>query len=251
MVGQGVFWEFVNWLSVPLLAALAGVLFWRKTFRDFPYFFYYVVAAETVTLTRLAVYYLSRGAYRYTYWISDVLLMLFSFLAAYELFLKRLFPRFHATRFYRHLFPFVAVLLSFLAAPIALQTNHLHTLTVTLRVLDFLRVGILVFFAGLMLLMGRHWTRSELAIASGLAVQAAAMLAAFAIWTKDPRVQVLMSELAPTAYDTACIIWLIAFLRPENSATVSTIPVDREILQEARKWEAALRESVTGKRPPQ
>ncbi|HLJ26347.1 MAG TPA: hypothetical protein VKY85_06540 [Candidatus Angelobacter sp.] len=246
-----VFWQFVGWFSLPVLAILAGALAWRKAYREFPFFFYYIIAAEAVGLGRLFVYYyLSRSAYAYTYWVSDALITLFALLTTYELFLRRLFPRFHKTRFYRGLFPLAAVLLSILTAPIALQTNQLHRLLVTLHVLDFLRVAILLFFVGLMLAMGRHWSRSEFAIALGLAVQAAVLLTTFAIWTKNPDIHGLVDQLPTIAYDVACLIWLVTFLRPEQATPVLTAAVSPEILDQARKWEETLKESVTGKKGP-
>lgn len=245
----GVFWQVVGWLSLPVLAVLAGVLVWRKTYREFPYFFNYVVSAEAIGLGRLCVYYyLGRTAYLYTYWISDVLITLFALLTTYELFLRRLFPAFHKTPFYRRLFPFVAVVLSLLAAPIALQTNHLHGLLVTLHVLDFLRVGILLFFVVLMLVMGRNWTRGEFAIALGLAVQAAALLTTFAIWSKNPNVHGIVDQVPTIAYDVACIIWLISFLRPEKPKLAPTAAVRPEVLDQAREWEKTLKDSLSGKK---
>lgn len=247
---MAVFWQLVDWLSLPLLAVLAGVLVWRKTFREFPYFFYYVVCAEIVGVARLIVFYWGRSrlVYGYTYWISDVLITLFALLTTYELFLSRLFPSFQKTRFYRRLFPAVAVFLGFLAVPVALRTGHFQGFVVALHVLDFLRVGILIFFVVLMLVMGRNWTRSEFAIALGLAVQAAAMLSTFAVLTKDPRVHGFVAQLPTVAYDLACLIWLISFLRPEKQATVPTASVQPEVLEQAREWKRTLKDSLSGKK---
>jgi hypothetical protein len=60
----------------------------------------------------------------------------------------------------------------------------------------------------------------------------------------------MVDELPVFAYDLACLIWLISFLRPEQATPVATAPVSPEILDQARKWEETLKESVTGKKRP-
>src|SRR5579864_1417118 len=102
-------WEILSWLSLPVMALLAGILLWRKLHRVFPLFFAFLVLSEIAGLLRFAASLLSSPrTYLYVYWISDLVLMIFNFLSVYELFVMRLFPRFYKVNLYRRLFAVVA-----------------------------------------------------------------------------------------------------------------------------------------------
>lgn len=207
-----ILWEPIYWFSLPALAIIWFILARRKLARELPFFFYYIVSSEITGLTRLAVYYLRPNAYGYAYWTSEFLLTLLALLTTCELFLKRFSPTFHETRFCRRFIP-IAAYFSFLIAFIAFlgeQINQHHFLA-SLHALHLVSAVILMFFVGLMLLMRHHWTRNEFAIASGLTFDAAGTLIAFAVWMEKSR----PSQLPVLAYDLACMVWLISFLRPK------------------------------------
>lgn len=241
-------WALVEWFSLPLLPILAGVLFWRKTFREIPIFCSYVMVSTTTAIVRLLAYNGSRKTYFYTYWISNLALALFAFLSTYELFAKRLFPHFYKIRFYRYLFPVVAVVVTIAAALTAVASTRIGLLFIRIdHGIEFLRVTTLCFFVALMSIMGRRWSRHEFGVASGFAVDAAAFLATFAFVTRQGKVVTLINELPAIAYDIACLIWLITFLKPEQSTPPPT-PVSPEVLEEARKWEEAAKGSLSRKK---
>src|SRR5580698_4659864 len=102
----------VDWMALPLLALLAGVISYRKHQREFPLFLAYVIATITIGFARLLTFRSTVEIYYYVYWISDIGIAVFAFLATYELFIKRLFPAFYKVNFFRYLFPIVAVALT-------------------------------------------------------------------------------------------------------------------------------------------
>lgn len=240
--------QLVGWFSLPVLAVLAGILIWRRVPREFLYFFNYLVANEVVGLVRLGVYYARYRSYNSIYGLSDLLISIFAFLASYELFIKRLFPRFYAVRFYRYLFPAAAIFITLCAIPTTLHTPKNLILTTVIHVFDILRVTTLFFFVGLMVFMGRRWTQYELGIAMGLIVEASALLITSAVWAQKPFMRHLLDQLPPVAFDVSCLIWLITFLKPEKPTLAGSAPVSPEVLQEARKWEDALKESLRKKK---
>src|SRR5215470_1343794 len=132
--------QVVGWLSLPVLAVLAGILIWRKVRNKFPHFFNYVVVTEVVGVVRLWAYYAKPRAYAPVYWLSDLLIALFALLATYELFVKRLFPRFSAVRFYRYLFPIATAIVAIFAALAAIETRKFSNLLPMIHVFDVLRV---------------------------------------------------------------------------------------------------------------
>jgi hypothetical protein len=243
--------DTINWFSLPILALLAGILVWRKTTREFPYFFCYVVVGESVDVTRLWAYYHWYRGYLFVFWTTDVLIAIFTFLVAYELFVRRLFPRFYAVRFYRYLFPLAGFCIALIAAPSALVNSKVSLLLTLIHGLEILRVTVLLFFVGLMILMGRHWGRYEFGIALGLGIQASAMLVTSANWTRSLMSPHLTDRLPVVAYDVACLAWLLTFLRSERMSTIPANAIKPEVLQEAKRWEDTLKKSLTGKKPPQ
>lgn len=240
--------QIVGWFSLPVLALLAGTLIWRKIPRKFPYFFSYIVVDVFAGLGRLWIYYTKPQSYISIYWLSEILGALVALLATYELFAKRLFPRFYTVRFYRYLFPIAATFIALFAVPAAFQT-HKHTANLMIiHVFDVVRVTMLLFLAGIMAFMGRHWNRYEFGIAMGLVVEASALLMTSAIWTQRSFVHHLLDQLPAVSYDISSVIWLITFLKPEPPELVPAVPVSPEVLKEARKWEETLKGSLGKKK---
>lgn len=235
---------------MPVLAGVAILLVWRKSLRQFVYFFYYVIIGEITGVVRLCLHDRYSRIYYYTYWITDLLMAVAAFLATYELFVRRLFPRFYTVHFYRYLFLTAATVIVFLAAPAALELNQLWIIIRAIHVLGVLQVAVLVFFVSLMVFMGRQWERYEFGIALGLGIQSAALLLTSASWTQGPRIRAITTGLPVASYDIACLIWLITFWKPERQSHAATVPVSPEVLQEARKWEETLKGSLTRKKDP-
>ena len=245
-----IFWLVVDWVSLPMLLVLAGVLVPRKAFSDFPLFSWYIVISCGVTLARLFAHSSTIRTYFYTYWISEVALTVCALMASYELFGRRLFPNFHKVRLYRFLFLISAVVIITLTVLTAIASVRIDLVFIKItHAFDFLRAAILFFFGALMLAMGRRWTRYELGIASGFAIDTAVFLMTFAIWTyRGKTAPKVLNELPVIAFDIACIIWLITFLKPEKPELVPTAPVSPEVLIEAKKWEETLKGSLGKKK---
>jgi hypothetical protein len=243
------FYVFIDWLALPSLALLACVLIYRNQQRQFPFFFLYVIATELVGLTRLAASRAPVLVYSYVYWISNIIVVLFSLLAAYELFVKRLFPGFYKVRFFRYLFPMIAILVNIVVVLVAIYGNHKRLLLLTARAGEFLRAAIIVFFVALMALMGRQWEKREFGIAAGFGLDVSTSLAAIAIWSHAPSKSAVLSRLPVIAYDIACIVWLYCFWTAPKSTAIPPAPLSTEALLEAKKWEDSLKNFMSqGKR---
>ena len=243
-------WPVIDWFALPVLAIVAGLLIVRRLLHQYPYFFYYVIVGEVIGVVRLWLYDPASQLYFYVYYTTDVLFAVFAFLAAYELFVKRLFPRFYAIRFYRYAFPAAAFVITLIAVPGAILAYKRFIFLPLIHGLGLLRVTMLLFFVGLMVFMGRRWSRYEFGIAMGLVIQASALLATTAIWSRSPFVHNILDRLPVVVYDAACIVWLITFLKPEKPIVTPSGPISPELLTEARKWQEAAKGSVTGKTDP-
>ena len=235
---------FIDWMGLPALVLLTGVLLYRRWYREFPFFFLYVLAAESVGVARLI--FMHAPAYSRVYWVSDTALTVFAFLATYELFFKRLFPGFYKTRLYRYLFPAMAILITISVALMAILGGRSSVLPQTSRIYELLRATVLLFFVLLMLVMGRVWGKQEFGIAFGFGLDVSTSLAVIGIWSHTTNRNALLSRLAVIAYDIACTVWLYCFWPPSRAAVVPSLqPVANQTLQEAKKWEHTLKDFLT------
>ena len=243
--------SFLFWFPVIVLM-LVSVLFLRyRVYRELPLFFLYILSAPGVGLLRYVTFRISTSAYFYLYWICELELAVVFSLAVYEIFLRRLFRRFHKVRLYRLLFPAVAGIILLLTIIAALESPNQHAaFQLASRVFDFLRTAFLVFFMFLMLLMGRQWSRYDLGITLGFGLQAAAALANAAVRGKLGHRSQIFDNAEIMAFEVACVIWLITFLKPEPSGALQpAAPLDPSVLPHARKWEEVLKDWLTpGKR---
>ena len=239
------------WFPVLALVLVGGILYWRRIYRELPFFFIYVVSALLIGVVRYVGFHLGHDVYFYVYWVSELAGAVFVSLALYEVFLRRLFPAFHKVRFYRNLFPITAAAVLLLTVVTASQSSDKHAAFLAAsRGADFVRTAILVFFVALMALMGREWPRYDFGIALGFGVQAAVALADTAVRSRLHHRPAILDNIEFIAYNVSCLIWLITFWKPEKPFTpISGDRLTPETLQQARKVEQTLKDLLTpGKR---
>lgn len=248
MTNSTLVWQIINWASLPMLMLVLGIVLWRKLHKEYPFFFAYVVISVAAGLVRFAAQFFTPLTYFYAYWISDVVIAIFNILAVYELFVKRIFPRFYKVGLYRYLFPTLVAGAIFLAWFAAFAPRAMGVLALEDRVLDVIVVSVLMFFGFLMLIMGRRWTRYDFGIAFGFAIYAAAFLAASTLWTHI-RYEVISRKLAVIAYDVGSLIWLCCFWSGERRAQgIQSQSVTPELLGEARAWQSMLKNWISSKK---
>lgn len=247
MPHTGWLWQFLNWMSLPVLAVVAGILVWRKLHRVFPLFFWFLVVTVLVGLLRFVAQFGTANTYRYVYWTSDLAIMIFTFLAVYELFVSRLFPQFYRIKPYRFLFAAAAAAIIFAGWLTAFESSRQAAALLTeARVLNFVVVAVLIFLVALMLLMGREWTRESFGIAFGFAINAAASLITSATWVRTRYRPTSIDQLPLIAFDASCLIWLITFWKPEKRTQfLPADQLDPEMLHQARSWETLLKNWLT------
>ncbi len=241
---------FVSWCSLPILVVLSVILGRRRHYQELPIFFCYLVVTSISTFVRLVVFIASRPSeahpfvYAYTYWISSLIGSVLGLLVVYEIFVRRLFVAFYKIRFYRYLFPSIAlavILVTTLTAFLS-PDQPWKLIGATDRILVLIRVISLGFFTFLMIVMGRQWQRYELATAFGFAIIAAPSLFTSIMWVKNDNKDSLVSYLPTIAWDIACVIWLVAFGKsPKPQQREPLEPINPEALEEAKKWEGALK----------
>jgi hypothetical protein len=235
------------WFPFVALSAVAVVFLRRRLWRELPFFMLYLVSALLIGGVRQFAAHLGGWLHFYTYWISESAGLVVVFLAMYEVFLRRLFAGFQQNRFYRRIFPVVAVLVLALTVLTALQAHDKGAaFLMASRGLDFARTAFLVFFIALMIFMGREWNRYDLGVTLGFAIQAAVALLTAAVRTQVHYQVTVMDSVAGISYDLSCLIWLITFWKREKRTQF--LPADKldpEMLRQARDWESVLKKWLT------
>jgi hypothetical protein len=214
-----------------LVLAVAAVMTYRKLFREFPFFFAYLVAVIVSEMTRFLVF--RHGIpmlYFYTYWITEALEVLLGFLVLYEVFLLRLFPGFNITPILRYLFPIsIAVvagltLLMFVTAPSGGPTRLAVLVGEFTLALSFCQVAVLAFFCALMLFMSREWRRHELGIAAGFGIYGSVKLFTTVQRAQQHYGSAAIHQLPTVAYAVATLIWLFYLSRSDPEPETQNSP---------------------------
>lgn len=247
MMSTAWLWQIVDWFSLPVLAVVLGILVWRRLYREYPFFFSYLAVTEAATVVRFAAQFSSPLTYFYAYWISDLVIALFNVLAVYELFVKRIFPRFYKVGLYKYLFPVLASLAMFFGGLAALTPKNMGILALEDRILDAVVVAVLMFFGLLMLIMGRQWTRYDFGIAFGFAIASSAFLISTTVWMQS-HYQSTSAQVPVIAYDISALIWLFSFWSAEKTPEQAHAAISPELVSEARAWQSLLRNWISSKK---
>lgn len=247
-------WLFVlRWFPVLATVVLTGIFVWRRLYRELPFFFLYLVAALLGLVARVIGALYLKAAFFYIYSISDLAGSLVVFLAIYEVFLKRLFPGFFKTHFYRNLFPLVGAVILLITILTAIRApDRRAAFQAASQAFDFARTAVLGFCVVLILLMGRRWTKYNFAIVMGFGIQAAVAMIDVAVSARLHRQTEFMGYAELIAYNAGCLIWLIGFWKPEKPIHVASADqLTPQTVQQAREWEDSLKNwRDSGKRKP-
>jgi len=232
----------VRWLPIAAIGILLFVFFWRRLWRELPFFFLYLSSVMIFGVGRYLSYrFQDQRHYFYVYWISDIAGSLVALFPMYEVFFRRAFARFYKTYFYRVVFPSAALLILILTVVTALAANDQNGAFQTAsQAFDFVRTAVLLFFMSLMFFMGRDWTRYDLGVTLGFAIQAAIALANAAVKLKTHYQPSVLNTIEVVSYNISCVIWLIAFAMPEQ-VTAPLGQIDRDVLNRAQNWESMLK----------
>lgn len=244
---QSWFVAVVGWFPVLAVVALWAIFVWRRLQRELPLFFLYLSSALLVTVVRyVAFHWFSHRMYFYIYWTCDLFMSVVVFMPMYEVFLRRLFRGFYKNRFYKSIFPLVAFVILVLTVVTAIQAHDKGAaFLMASRGFDFMRTAVLVFFIGLMAFMGRQWTRYDLGITLGFAVQAAVALVNSAVRVRMHYRPTVMETVEIVAYNVSCLIWLVTFWKREKPAQLAPAEqIDPAMLQQARSWEEQLKDWI-------
>jgi len=234
-------YAIAGYIEPALLLIVVSVLVYRRFYRQFPFFFTYVLSVLSVELIRFMVHRFRTSLlqYFYTYWITEALEVALGFLVLYEVFLIRLFPGFNITVIYRRLFPIVGIIViamtawMFFGASSSGPSKIVAFVGASTLALSFCQVAFLTFLGGLMLYMSREWRRHELGIAVGFGFYGAVKLFVTLELAKHFYGPIKVEQIPAVAYLIAVGIWL--FFLSKSDPEPEETPITEEMVEQVEK----------------
>jgi hypothetical protein len=229
------------------LVALSLILR-RGLYREFPWFFSYVLFHAIDTLAALLIYhYLGRRSspYFYEYWLAQTIGFALRFPVIYEVFHHLLRPYEGLSRASTLVFRWVGLVLLVvglwvaIAGPSNEPTWAMAGAVVAERSINVVQCGLLVLLFLFASYFALTWRNYVFGIALGFGVIATIELLASALATQSPFFANAIFGLLPrVSYDLAVVIWAAYLLSPEPSrAELKALPQ-----HELERWNQELLE---------
>lgn len=209
-------------IGLILQAFLGMVLFRKRTYWEFPFFFVYTAYSVIGTTALLATN--SRyDLYYYAFWANEAGSNVLAILTLHEVFRKVFFGFYVQSRWFRLLFPFSAVLAVLIvlwstAHSRHLLTNHLMSLILALGIsANFIQVALFCLFMAIARTFHLRWQFAPLGIILGFALDSIGT--AIGYWARSKfgtSIENFLVYVSPVAYILAIVVWLDTFFfRPE------------------------------------
>ena len=237
------------WFSgLAFQAAVVVLLLVKKTWRTFPLFAIYCIAALLQDLA-LTLFRPSRPvvAYFILYWVCQLVGVLLEFAVAYEIF-RNLFEQYATLKRLASLtFYWTLIGLLALGAWVAWSQSSpsrpglVPAIKVVAEAVLIIELGVLMFLFIFSSAVGLHWRKWLFGIAIGLAVFATVELSGLVVWVHWGPSGTQMFNLAKAgAADLGLLCWLGYLILPERITAAAPIPEKSQLEQ----WNKALTELI-------
>jgi hypothetical protein len=211
-----IFW----WAALPLEAILLWVLFRKRVFRIFPWFYASTLFSVIGDISRLIFRYQKGPAYYYVYYGTEATYALFGFAVMYEVF-RHVLRNFQRIRWFRPVFPVTIVLTVILTAlrafnrPARFRTQMAEWVIGAEMGERFLQVSMFVLLVVLVTVFGLRWRQHAFGICAGYGIYATvALLATTKFYEIGTRFTFWWGVMSVAAYNVAVLIWLWYFSGP-------------------------------------
>jgi len=245
-MSAGLIVNFLWITGIVLQVCLAGVLFYRKTWRQFPLFTAYVLLNLGHGVIGLATY-KTPWLYFYVYWIGESASILLGFLVVYEVFKSIFIGHLGLRKIAKSIFGVsLAALIGIAVFILAHEGQSFsHNVSRSVMVLEeatrTIEVGLLVVLFTCAGAFGLHWRQSVFGVAVGLGIFVSVEL--IAVTMRSQTSASLHSSLAVVralAYTASQVVWVTYMLLPEQAADESQLPQRGQLEQ----WNQAILELI-------
>jgi hypothetical protein len=206
-----------------LVLGLGGVFVRRQLYRQFPFFFAYIICSVLSTAARLSVSDNYRPFFE-VYWATEALYAVLALLALREVF-RRVFLAFYLLWWwFRLIFPGAVVIIALITfshtiQPPAAAPRILGVVLLDSLVAKYVEAGLFGVFFALVVLCNLTWRTYAFGIVQGFAVSALGTWFASRGRSEFGITFGSLAKYGPAvAYILAVIVWLASFWRPERPA---------------------------------
>lgn len=209
-------------------------LFVRQLYREFPFFFSYLICSILIAIVRLWA--IANHIYIYVFWATAAVYNIMALLVLYEAFHHVFLAFYRQWRWFWSVFPATAVLLLFLSVWEAIRHPMGSVLTDLIFVfgfaVNFAQLGLFGLFFLLVTLFSIGWQNYPFAIVTGFASSALGSLISYWLASEqDPNFNTLVKYCQPVSYILALVIWLLIFSsrKPITRFTMNPDQLRREL----------------------
>jgi hypothetical protein len=242
----------ILWLTpatLSLFTALA-MRWWRLTWREYPWFFLYLIAevVRTAALFSIGNDSAHYATYFYTYWASEAFVSVLGFFVIGEVFQNAFSDRLGLQRWRSSIFRYA--LLSLIVIAVLLSaTSHgndssrlMAGVLVLKRTECFVRLGLIAALFIFISVLGLSWTSHTIGITFGLAlyglVEAVGIAARFHFGPSVNRAVILSVMVAACCQS---LIWAVYFMRAPAATQTQTPELITQGLQDFADNQEAIR----------
>jgi hypothetical protein len=239
-MGKG---DIFSGLIAPALEIwLLSIFFRRRLYREFPFFFTYIVSSILIAISRLSVAH-NYQVYFNIFWATAVIYGILALLALYEVFHWVFLEYYSYWRWFRLVFPGVVTLVLLLSLWYAFKHPPVQASPVISMVLvfglavNFIQIGLFLLFFGLVKLFDLSWWTYSFSIVLGFAVAATGSAGAYLLRSDfGTKFNTLVTYAPPVSYIVAVLLWLIVFRRPEPETKWTLQITPEEALKEVTSY---------------
>lgn len=240
------------WLTPTTLEIFTlGAMLWHRTWREFPWFYGYLVSEVIRTAALFSIGNDSRhyATYFYAYWATEAVLSILGFFVIAEIFEHAFSDKLGLERWRRLIFR-SALMVLIVAAVLASLISHgsdpsrlMAAVLILKRTESFIRLGLIVALFIFVSILGLPWTSQTIGITFGLALYGVVEIVGIGMrfhYGSGVNQMVSLSVMCAACCQT--FIWAVYFGRSRN--LVKTNPEQSELIAGGMQGLAVNQEAV-------
>jgi hypothetical protein len=232
---------YVLWVAHPVLQAVIAVAMFRNgRYRQFRYFFAYILAEILSFTVTFATYRYNPNAFFYLSWLSTAIGVTLGFQVIHEAFLD-VFRPFHTLKdLGTVLFKWAGLVMLLVAVVVSISTNSTDTppwiqaILTAQRCVRIIQVGMVLFLLFFARYLGVSRRQYSFGVALGFGLYAMLELSLVASWVGDHMNNLSVNLVNMAVYNCSLLIWL--------GYTLAKAPVREapSTLLRTQRWEQSL-----------
>jgi hypothetical protein len=234
--------ELALWIAQPVVqSGVAGAMLWRKSCRNFPRFFNYLLFQIASFLVLFPIFKWSGYTqYFFAYWSYSALDLILGFIVIYEIFLDVMHPYPTLQDLGGVLFQWSSLVMLLVAivvaasSPASIQSPLVQAIVTVQRCVRVVQVGLVLFLLIFSRYLGVSWRNQSFGIALGFGGYAAVELTMFALHASNHASQNLVNFVDLIAFDLEFAVWLVYCTSKAASVKCAAKPLISE------RWEEGL-----------